>query len=99
MHEKPFNVAVVTHGGVSGHFNSFETREKCDEVVADMLRLKEEQPNARSVFSPLGMGSGAPLPLSAISAFIVVGPDEKLSDDMIEKAVENAKKFREALGI
>lgn len=94
-----FNVAVVTHGGVAGHFNSFETREKADEIVEDMLRLLEEQPDAKTCFSPFGMGSGAPLPLRAVKAWVVVGPGEKLSDDVVEEAVECARKFREALGI
>ncbi len=97
MTEKPFNLAVVTHGGVAGHFNSYATREEADDVVEVMLRLLEERPDAKTCFSPFGMGSGAPLPLRAVKAWVVVGPGEKLSDEVVEEAVECAKKFRQAL--
>jgi hypothetical protein len=96
---KPFGVLVVTHGGVSGLFDMVETREKGEELVEQMLRLEKEQPDAKTTFSPFGMGSGAPLPLRAVKAWSVLGPGEKLSDDVIEKAVECAKKFRQAIGI
>ncbi len=96
---KEYAVIVVTHGGVAGIFNMTETREKGDSIVEQMQRLSVEQPDARSVFDPFGMGSGAPLPLCAVKAWVVLGPGEKLSDDVIEKAVECSNKFHEALGI
>lgn len=95
--KKTFGVLVVTHGGVAGIFNMAETREAGEAIVEQMQRLAEEQPDARSVFSPFGMGSGAPLPLRAVKAWVVLGPGEKLSDDVIEKSVECATKFRQAI--
>lgn len=95
--EKTFGVLVVTHGGVAGIFNMTETREEGEAIAEQMQRLAEEQPDARSCFNPFGMGSGAPLPLRAVKAWVVLGPGEKLSDDVIEKAVDCAVKFRQAI--
>lgn len=95
--QKTFGVIVVTYGGVSGVFKMVATREEGYELAEQMLRLKEEQPNAKTTFDPFGMGFGAPLPVSAIKAMVVLGPGEKLSEEVIANAVECATEFHKAI--